>query len=187
MGFRSQCSVFFTQHSLSNKYILGNFSVSDALEVNPWPLLSLLVGVRHKIQILIPWIKWYNITALQILLIAATGWDFRDHLADHFIDLVYLFTSSSQLRLKCVRLTIHSGEISSSQKSIFGLLLFTPGLKISPSQVVTLLYLWLGTQGTSQHLQEPYKGKLCEHPSRWRGSLPRLWLLWGLYRSFMRP
>lgn len=41
--------------------LLGNFSISDALEVNPWLLVPLLVGVRHKTQILTPWIKWYNL------------------------------------------------------------------------------------------------------------------------------
>lgn len=41
---------------VTNIHTLGNFSISDALEVNPW-----LFGVRHKIRILTPWIKWYNL------------------------------------------------------------------------------------------------------------------------------
>ena len=46
---------------VTNIHTLGNFSISDALEFNPWLLVPLLFGDRHKIRILAPWIKWYNL------------------------------------------------------------------------------------------------------------------------------
>lgn len=66
-------AVFFSQRGLSNKCMLGDLPVPDALEVNPWPLVNHLVGVRYKTQTLIQRIKQHNTTVMQLLLTATIG------------------------------------------------------------------------------------------------------------------
>lgn len=89
---------------------------------------------------------------MQISLIAPFDWDCREHRSDHFGNVCSL-ASSSQLRLKYVR--IDRGAVSLSQKSVFRLLLFTPGLNERPLRLWPSFLCGWGPRGpvsTSRNL-----------------------------------